>query len=90
MVEKAKRHPTHRSHAFSLKREQAVYEENLSSWLSDHVGEYILIKGTTVGAFYRTRDEALAAGHSRFGIGPLFVKQVLATEPVYDVPSGLI
>jgi hypothetical protein len=90
MVEKAKRHTAQGSQAVSLKREQAVYEANLSGWLSDHEGEYVLIKGNTVGGFYDSSDDALAAGYSRFGIGPVFVKQVLPTEPVYNIPNALI
>ena len=90
MVEKAKRHTAQGSRALSLKREQAVYDANLSSWLSDHEGEYVLIRGNMVDGFYASRDDALSAGYSRFGIGPLFVKQVLATEPVYNIPNALI
>ena len=71
----------------SLSREQAVYEANLSRWLSDHEGEYVLIK---VDGFHESRDEALTAGYSRFGIGPLFLKQVSPSEPVHHIPSALI
>ncbi len=90
MVEKAQRRPNQISRAASLNREQAVYEANLSRWLPDHEGEYVLIKGDTVDGFYDSRDEALTAGYSRFGIGPLFVKQVLSYEPVYHIPNVLI
>src|SRR5208337_1717345 len=77
--------------AFSvLESEQAVYEANLSKWLSDHEGEYVLIKGDKVDGFYESRDEALTAGYSRFGIGPLFVKQVSPSEPVQHIPGALI
>jgi hypothetical protein len=90
MVEKAKRRPNQGSPAASLNREQAVYEANLSRWLSDHEGDYVLIKGDKVDGFYESRDEALTAGYSRFGIGPHFVKQVLPSEPVDQVPNALI
>ena len=43
-----------------------------------------------VDGFYESRDEALTAGYSQFRIGPLFVKQVLASEPVYHIPNALI
>jgi hypothetical protein len=91
MVEKAKRRPEEGSRAVSLNREQEVYEANLSRWLSDHhEGEYVLIKGDDVDGFYESRDEALTAGYSRFGIGPLFVKQVSSSEPVYHIPNAHI
>jgi hypothetical protein len=90
MAEKAKSRPNRRSLATSLRREQAVYESNLSRWLSDHEGEFVLIKGEAVDGFYESRDDALTAGYSRFGIGPLFVKQILPTEPVYHIPNALV
>ena len=90
MAEKAKSRPNRRSLATSLRREQAVYESNVSQWLADHEGEYVLIKGEAVDGFYESRDEALTAGYSRFGIGPLFVKHVLTNEPVHNIPNALI
>ena len=90
MVEKARVRADQASRAASLNREQAVYEANLSEWLSDHEGKYVLIKGDKVDGFYQSRDEALAAGYSRFGIGPLFVKHVSPSEPVHHIPNALI
>jgi hypothetical protein len=90
MAEKSKRRPSRGLRAASLNREQAVYEANLSRWLVDHEGDHVLIKGDTVDGFYESRDEALTAGYARFGIGPLFVKQVLSSEPVYHIPNALI
>lgn len=90
MAEKAKPRTNQGSRATSLNREQAVYEANLSRWLSDHEGEYVLIKGDQVHGFYESRDEALTAGYARFGIGPLFVKQVSPSEPVYHIPNAVI
>jgi hypothetical protein len=89
-LEKAKPRPTKGSQALSLKREQTVYEAGLARWLSDHEGEYVLIKGDTVEGFYKSRDEALAVGYSRFGIGPLLVKQVSPSEPIYNIPNAVL
>ncbi len=90
MAEKARIRPDQRSGSMSLKREQSLYEASLSRWLSDHEGEYVLIKGDEVHGFYDSRDDALTAGYTRFGIGPLFVKQVSLSEPVYHIPNALI
>jgi hypothetical protein len=90
MVEKVRLRPDQGSRSVSLNREQAVYETHLSEWVSDHEGEYVLIKGDKVDGFYESRDEALRAGYSRFGIGPLFVKQVSPCEPVHRIPNALI
>jgi hypothetical protein len=90
MVEKVRLRPDQGSRSASLNREQAVYDANLLEWLPNHEREYVLIKGDKVDGFYGSRDEALAAGYSRFGIGPLLVKQVLPTEPVRHIPNALI
>jgi hypothetical protein len=89
MVQKVRLRPGRGPRAASLGREQAVYEANLPRWLADHEGEYVLIKGKEVDGFYGSRDEALAAGYSRFGIGPLFVKHVSPSEPVHQIPNAL-
>ncbi len=78
------------SRTASLSREQAVYKANLSRWLADHEGEYVLIKGDKVEGFHESRDKALTAGYSRFGIVPLFVKQVLPSELVHHIRNALI
>lgn len=89
-AEKAKRRPAKRTRLFTLTREQAVFDANLSTWLAEHEGEYVLIKGKTVDGFYKSRDDALTAGYARFGIVPLMVKQILAVEPNYYIPNALI
>ncbi len=71
----------------SLKREQAVYDKHLSRWLKEHEHKHVLIKRDIVVGFYETRDQALAAGYDRFGVVPLFVKQVEAAEPVYHISN---
>jgi hypothetical protein len=73
-----------------LSREQAVYDANLHEWVSDHEGEHVLIKGRKVIGFYKSRDEALDAGYSRFGVVPLLVKEILPVEPVYNIPNALL
>lgn len=89
MAEKVRLRPDRAPRAASLNREQAVFEGNLPRWLADHEGEYVLIKGDQVAGFHESRDEALTAGYARFGIGPLFVKQVSPAEPVHTIPNAL-
>jgi nicotinamidase-related amidase len=74
----------------SLEREQAVYNKNLPRWLKKHEHTHVLIKGGVTVGFYGTRDEALAAGYEQFGVVPLFVKQVEASDPVYRIPNVLL
>jgi len=73
-----------------LEREQAVYDANLPQWVQEHDGAHVLIKGDEVVGFYPTREAALDAGYARFGVVPLFVKKIAATEPVYNIPNALL
>jgi hypothetical protein len=67
-----------------------VYEANLPRWLQEHGAAHVLIKGDEVVGFYETRDEALAAGYARFGVVPLFVKQIAASELIHHIPNVLL
>ena len=90
MAERAEAPPGRRSRTLSLSREQAVYEANRPRWLQEHEAAHVLIKGDAVIGFYQTRDEALEAGYAEFGIVPLFVKQVAASEPIHHIPNVLL
>jgi hypothetical protein len=58
--------------------------------LQEHECKYVLIIGDEVVGFFATRGEALDAGYARFGVVPLFVKQLLPTEPVHHIPNVLL
>jgi hypothetical protein len=90
MREKAEARAVRRPRMTSLRREQAVYEAHLRRWLGEHGGEHVLVMGDEVVGFFATRDEALAAGYARFGVVPLFVKQVTAAEPIHDLPNVIL
>lgn len=90
MPQKARVRPDRRPRRVSPSREQAEYEANLPRWLQEHEAAHVLIKGDEVIGFYETRDEALTAGYARFGVVPLFVKQVVASEPIHHLPNVLL
>ena len=90
MAKNTKASPARRSRTVSLSREQAAYEAHLPRWLQEHGAAHVLIKGDEVVGFYQTRDEALEAGYAQFGIVPLFVKQVAASEPIHHIPNVLL
>ncbi len=73
-----------------MNREQAVYDANLPRWVQEHDCAHVLIKDDEVVGFYPTRQEALAARYARFGVVPLFVKKIAASQPVYYIPNGLL
>ncbi|HZW32082.1 MAG TPA: hypothetical protein VFF52_15325 [Isosphaeraceae bacterium] len=67
-----------------------MYQANLPRWVQEHEGAHVLIQNDKVVGFDPTRDEALAAGYARFGVVPLFVKEIAAREPVYQIPNALL
>ena len=90
MAEKAEARTIRRPRTTSLRDEQAVYEAHLPRWISEHEGEHVLVKGDEAIGFFATRDDALAAGYARFGVVPLFVKQVAASEPIHHIPNVVL
>jgi hypothetical protein len=88
MTEKAETRAIRQQRQSSLRREQAVYEAGLPGWLREHEADHVLIKGEEIVGFFATRNEALAAGYARFGVVPLFVKQVAASEPIHNIPNA--
>lgn len=90
MAERVKAHPDSPSSVGSLAREQKLYDSNLRQWLPEHEGKHVLIKGNAVVGFYGSRDEALSTGYARFGIGPLFVKQVSPSESIHQIPNAAV
>ncbi|MBI5154932.1 hypothetical protein HZA57_06820 [Candidatus Poribacteria bacterium] len=76
-----------------LRQELELFEKRRSEFCRDHLNEYVLIKGDTEHGFYKTDDDALAAGAELFGMQPFLIKQVLLQDPVVELTShylGLI
>ncbi len=90
MQKKSRARSIRRPRPASLRGEQAVYRAHLRRWVREHDGEHVLIKGHEVVGFFATRGEALAAGYERFGVVPLFVKRVTATEPIDHIPTVIL
>jgi hypothetical protein len=90
MADKAEPRTSRRPRTTSLRRELAVYEAHLPRWLQEHEGEHVLVKGDEAVGFFATREDALAAGYARFGVVPLFVKQVAVSEPIHHITNVLL
>lgn len=58
-----------------LKQELETYGSCLPKW-GDMEGQFVLIGGSEVCAFYDECVKALTAGYIRFGIMPFLVKKV--------------
>jgi hypothetical protein len=63
-----------------FEREQATYERRKPELLKVAEGKFVVLVGGELIGPFETEDEAERAGYSRFGLGPLYIRQVLAEE----------
>ncbi len=68
---------------FAVERE--FYRRRKPELLADHEGRYVVIVGEELLGPFETSREAERAGYARFGLGPLYIKRILAEEPVAQV-----
>ncbi len=66
-------------------RELEAYERRKPALLAEAENLFVVFVGDEMIGPFRSHSEAEKAGYSRFGLGPLFIKQVLAEEPVIEV-----
>jgi hypothetical protein len=62
-------------------REQATYERRKPELLKTAEGQWVVIVGDELVGPLESDEAAQRAGFRRFGLGPLYIKQVLAEEP---------
>jgi len=72
----------------SFETELAVFAQHRAEWLTDHEGQFVLIKGTEY-SFYSSDDEAYRAGVDKYGDVDVLIKQVLSEDLVEDSPALL-
>jgi hypothetical protein len=70
-------------------RERQTFERLKAELLERAEGKYVVIVGDDVEGPLETFEDAMRAGYRRFGLGALYVKQVLAEEPVAEVSRGI-
>ena len=58
----------------SLEAELETYRNNVEKW-SEHMGEYVLIKGDEVSGFFSSYSDAVTSGYANFGLEPFLVKE---------------
>ena len=71
----------------AIAEEIATYKARLPEMAHEHEGEYVLIKGNEVVGFYPDDASAIREGYRKFGIVPLLVKRVTATERAIYIPN---
>jgi hypothetical protein len=83
--------PTHARRQFlGFDLEAATYARLKPELLCRFPGKFVVFVGDEVEGPVETFREALRAGYRRFGLGPLFVKQILTVEPVVEVTRGIV
>ena len=70
-----------------LKEELAFYQKSKKSFIEEHHGEFVLIKGTEVIGFYDTAVEARLVARRRFRNVPVLIRQVLGGELSVNYPA---
>jgi hypothetical protein len=72
-------------------RERATYERHKPELLRTAEGKWVVIVGDELVGPLESDEEAERAGYRRFGLGPQYIKQVLAQEPPPVVlPFGFV
>jgi hypothetical protein len=66
-------------------RERATYQRLKADLLARAEGKYVVIVGDEVVGPLGSHEEAERAGYDRFGLGPLYVKLIVAEVPVVEV-----
>ncbi len=77
----------------ALEIELAYFERHRAQWLSDHPGEFVLIKEEECVGFFDTFDAAYEAGVGKWGVVTFLIKEVLGEDRIEYVPAltlGLI
>jgi hypothetical protein len=65
--------------------ERATYAGLEPELLAQAEGKFVAIVGDAVVGPLDSHQEAERAGYAAFGLGPLYIKQILAVEPVVEV-----
>ena len=63
-----------------LKTERETYEAHRHALLSEHLGEYVLIKGSEIVALFESRKDAVRRGYETFGNVPFLIKRIELVE----------
>jgi hypothetical protein len=84
--------PSHPATSLKIRRPFVGYDREIETYnrlkpglLAHAEGRYVVLVGDEMIGPFRSHSEAEAAGYARFGLGPLYIKQVLAEEPVIEV-----
>ncbi|HXL79644.1 MAG TPA: DUF5678 domain-containing protein [Pyrinomonadaceae bacterium] len=71
-----------------LDKERQYFADHLAELLSQHLGQFVVVKDDELIGAFNTIEEALAEGARRFGLKPFLVRQVSAAdEKEINIPA---
>ncbi|MCI0485916.1 MAG: DUF5678 domain-containing protein [Blastocatellia bacterium] len=71
-----------------LEKERQVFSDKHAELISQHPGQFIVIKDEEIIGAFNTIDDALAEGARRFGLQPFLVRQVTeSVSETIDIPA---
>jgi hypothetical protein len=65
-----------------LAQELYLYQKHFEEWREQHLGHFVLIKGSDVLGFYPSLDEAFRAGSAKYGLEDFFIHQIVPDQQV--------
>ena len=72
-----------------LQKEYDVFLSHIDEFVPNHINEFVLIKGEKVISFFKSYEDALKEGLTKFGNVPFFIKVVKKEEEVHFFHQGL-
>ena len=63
-----------------LEKEYEVFKKNVDTFVKDHPGEYVVIKGETIIGFYKSLNEAFQSVAGKHKPGTFLVQQCIPLE----------
>jgi hypothetical protein len=73
----------------SFERERAAYARVKEELLATAEAEYVVFVGDEMIGPFSSEDDAERAGYMTFGLGPLYIKRIVAQERVVVLPPGV-
>lgn len=70
-----------------LKQEYAYYKANKEQLLKEHLGSFVLVKGTEIIGFFDSEEKAYKVGLKRFGNEPFFMTRVTKEDTILQSPA---
>ena len=72
-----------------FERERATYAYLKPVLLERAAGQFVAVVGEDYAGPETSFDEAERSGYRQFGIGPLYIKQILAEEPATEITRDI-